>query len=203
MPFSTNAIIKVIQSRRVDKKMKRFAPKLVLSFGLSALLLAGCSSAASTTSTNNTAVSDLTKKVDAVQQFVDVQKKSVNPGLGTVMIEYSQRFSKAWFAAQAKNWDLVKYQVNEMKEIQETGEIDRPNNANSLKAFEAGFLDPLQKAAENKDMTAFSAAYDKAILGCNSCHTGTKNSEFSSFKFVKIQKPKTPPVDYLDYEGQK
>ena len=183
--------------------MKRFSPKLVLTFGLSAILLAGCSSATSTTSTNNTAVSDLTKKVDAVQQFVDVQKKSVNPGLGTVMIEYSQRFSKAWFAAQAKNWDLVKYQVSEMKEIQETGEIDRPNNANSLKAFEAGFLDPLQKAAENKDMTAFSAAYDKAILGCNSCHAGTKNSEFSSFKFVNIQKPKTPPVDYLDYEGQK
>lgn len=95
--------------------MKRFSPKWVLAFGLSAVLFAGCSSATSTTSNNNTAISNLTKKVNDMQKFVDVQKKSVNPGLGTVMIEYSQRFSKAWFAAQSKSWDLVKYQVSEGK----------------------------------------------------------------------------------------
>jgi iron uptake system EfeUOB component EfeO/EfeM len=184
--------------------MRSFSPKLALILGLSTVLFVGCSSATSSNNTaNSTAVSDLSKKVDDVQKFVDVQKKSVNPGLGTIMIEYSQRFSKAWYAAQAQNWDLAKYQIVEMREIQETGEVDRPNFANSLKAFEAGFLDPLEKAADNKNMNDFSAAYDKAILGCNSCHAGQKNAEFSNFKFIKIQKPKNPPVDYMDFEGQK
>src|SRR6266498_33687 len=32
---------------------------------------------------------------------------NIQPGLGTVMIEYSIRFDNLWFAADAGNWDMV------------------------------------------------------------------------------------------------
>ena len=56
-----------------------------------------------------------------LQQLSDIQ-----PGLGTIMIEYSHRMSAMWFAEQAGNWDFADYQLIEMREIQEVGETTRP-----------------------------------------------------------------------------
>src|SRR6266545_4171438 len=54
---------------------------------------------------------------------------NIQPGLGTVMIEYGNRLARLWFAASADNWDMAKYQLDEMIEIQEVGETTRPNRA--------------------------------------------------------------------------
>ena len=43
---------------------------------------------------------------------------AIQPGLGTVMIEYSNRAGDVYYAAQANNWGLAAYQFNEMTEIQ-------------------------------------------------------------------------------------
>src|SRR5438477_9353097 len=53
----------------------------------------------------------------------------IQPGLGTVMVEYGHRMAAVWFAGEAGNWDMAHYQVIEMREIQETGEITRPPRA--------------------------------------------------------------------------
>jgi len=39
---------------------------------------------------------------------------AIQPGLGTVMIEYSNRAGNVYYAAQAGNWGLAAYQLNEM-----------------------------------------------------------------------------------------
>ncbi len=76
---------------------------------------------------------------------------AIQPGLGTVMIEYANRYSDIYYAAKGGNWPLAAYQLKEMREIQEVGETTRPGRADALKAFEQSFLDPLEKTIEAKD----------------------------------------------------
>jgi hypothetical protein len=116
---------------------------------------------------------------------------AIQPGLGTVMIEYGHRMAAVWFAGEAGNWDMVHYQIIEMREIQEVGETTRPARAQALKSFESSFLDPLDDAVTAKDKTKFETAYNSAIQGCNSCHGAQTSADFpQSFKFVKVQVPK-------------
>lgn len=169
------------------------------------LVVAGCGTTKAPAPSQTAATSpDLATKVDALQKDMDLQKKSINPGLGTVMIEYNDRMGRLWFAGEAGNWDMVKYQILEMKEIQETGEVDRPARAEALKGFEKGYLDPITATADKKDKAAFETAYDKTIAGCNACHVGQKSTDFTGgYKFVKIVKPTQPPTVNVDYAGQK
>jgi hypothetical protein len=95
------------------------------------------------------------------------------------MIEYGMRMDNLWFAAQSANWDMVHYQIVEMKEIQEVGEITRSNFASLLKTFENNYLDALDRSATtSKDLQAFAATYDNAVSGCNSCHAAASSAAF-------------------------
>ncbi len=142
------------------------------------------------------------KMVNAKFNTVDTSLAlwSIQPGLGTVMMEYSNRLVRVWYAANADNWDMAKYQVGEMTEIQEVGETTRPSRAPVLKSFEDGFLKPLDKAIDSKDKTAFKTAFDKAITGCNACHAAAKGTEWSSFAFVEVQQPKTDPASFVQWK---
>lgn len=138
----------------------------------------------------------------------------IQPGLGTVMIEYGTRMNNAWYAAHAStpNWDMVLYQVTEMTEIQEVGEITRPGRATLLKNFEQQYLTTatnslieVAKAAQagTKTVTDFETAYDAAIVGCNACHAGSTSSDFpNGYKFVKVMRPTAPGLHNLDWLGQ-
>ncbi len=128
---------------------------------------------------------------------------AIQPGLGTVMIEYGNRFSRLYFAAKAGNWDMAKYQVDEMREIQEVGEITRPGRAPMLKAFESNFLDALDKAVQGKDSNAFNTAYNQAVAGCNGCHAASSGANWKSYNYVKIQVPNADNSDYVIWNASK
>jgi hypothetical protein len=167
--------------------------------------LAGCSSNPAPAATTTPAVSPLTidtKITTAHSPLTLSQIANIQPGLGTVMIEYGQRFNNLWFAAQKGNWDMVHYQYLEMLEIQEVGETTRANRADMLKGFESGFLNAVDKASAAKDMTAFTSAYDAAINGCNSCHAASSSADFKTYKFVKIIRPTAPDFNNVDWAGQ-
>jgi len=115
------------------------------------------------------------------------QIAGIQPGLGTVMIEYGQRYYMMYYAAKAGNWELAKYQLKEAREIQEVGETTRPGRAPLLKAFEAGYLDPLDKAIDAKDWNQFQTAYNNGVIGCNNCHTST------GYPFIQFTLPPSPP----------
>jgi len=125
----------------------------------------------------------------------------IQPGLGTVMIEYGNRLSRLWFAANADNWDMAKYQLDEMTEIQEVGETTRPKRAPVLKAFEEGYLKPMDTAIAAKDKPAFTKAFNAAITGCNACHAAATGTNWTSYKYVEIQTPKIDPATYIDWKG--
>ncbi len=125
----------------------------------------------------------------------------IQPGLGTVMMEYGNRLSRLWFAANADNWDMAKYQLDEMLEIQEVGETTRPNRAPALKAFEASYLKPMDAAIAAKDKAAFAKAFTATITGCNACHSAQTAANWSSYKFVEVQVPNINPAAYIDWNG--
>lgn len=110
----------------------------------------------------------------------------LQPGLGTVMIEYGARYTNAYYAARGGNWDLASYQIKEAREIQEVGETTRPARAQALKAFEKSYLDPLDEAIKAKDFKKFDAAFKAGIRGCNGCHMS------QGFPYIKYQLPKGP-----------
>src|SRR6266498_2123601 len=128
---------------------------------------------------------------------------NIQPGLGTVMIEYGNRLARLWFAANSDNWDMAKYQLDEMIEIQEVGETTRPNRAAPLKAFEDGYLTALDQAIAAQDAQAFDTAYTAAATGCNACHAASKGTNWSSYQFVKIQTPTADNNDYLVWAAAK
>jgi len=110
----------------------------------------------------------------------------IQPGLGTVMIEYGSRYTNLYYAAKGGNWDLAAYQLKEAREIQEVGETTRPARASALKAFETSYLDPLDAAIKAKEFKKFDKAFKDGIEGCNGCHAG------QGFPYIKYQLPKAP-----------
>jgi hypothetical protein len=147
-------------------------------------------------------VNDLFNKVDRSVALWNIQ-----PGLGTVMIEYSNRFSRLWFSANAANWDMAKYQLDEMTEIQEVGETTRPGRSPMLKAFEDKYLAALDKAVLAKDKSAFTTAFNDAITGCNACHAASSGAakdagyNWKSYQYVKVEVPTIDPAPYIDWKG--
>jgi superoxide dismutase len=112
----------------------------------------------------------------------------IQPGLGSVMIEYSDRFTNTYYAAKGGNWDLAAYQLKEALEIQEVGEATRPNRAGALKGFETAFVGNLDAAIKAKDFGKFDAAFKAAVQGCNGCHAG------QGFAYIKYELPAAPPA---------
>ncbi len=107
----------------------------------------------------------------------------IQPGLGTVMMEYGARYTNMYYAAKGGNWDLAAYQLKEAREIQEVGETTRPARAEALKAFEKFYLDPLEKAITAKNFATFDKAFKNGITGCNGCHAA------QGFPYIKYQLP--------------
>lgn len=126
---------------------------------------------------------------DWLKGSVDEKLKTLaelQPGVGTVMIEYSGRYTNAYYAAKGGNWGLAGYQIKEAREIQEVGETTRPARAAALKAFESAYLDPIDKAIEAKDFKKFEVAFKAGIQGCNGCHAS------NGFPYIKYELPKAP-----------
>jgi cytochrome c553 len=104
------------------------------------------------------------------------------------MIEYSNRAANVYYAAQAGNWGLAAYQLNEMTEIQEVAETTRPGRAKALRAFEKSALRPLAKDIVNQDNTAFRADFDRMVTQCNGCHRA------NGYGFISYRLPDRPAM---------
>ena len=139
---------------------------------------------------------------DKIKVLGDIQ-----PGLGTVMQEIGRRFTAIFYAARAGNWDLANYELKELREIQEVGEITRPNRKDALISFEENFLgfdkDPqegtLQNAINKKNFAEFNRSFKSAIAGCNGCHQSTG---FSFIKYKLPAKSELPLQFFLNEQNQ-
>jgi len=121
------------------------------------------------------------------KQFTIGELAEIQPGLGSIMREFGHRFYIAYYAAKANNWELAKYQINEILEAQEIVEVTRPKYAKQLKSFENSSIKKLQNSIEKKDWKLFKQKYNETTTACNACHTA------NGHPYIKYQLPKKEP----------
>src|SRR5262249_7504088 len=120
---------------------------------------------------------------------------NIQPGLGTVMMEYGARWTNTYYAAKAGNWDLAAYQIKEALEIQEVGETTRPKRADALKTCDTAYMPRISEAIKAKDFGKFEAALKAGTKGCNGCHSS------QGFAYIEYKLPAAPPAP-LNFEAE-
>jgi hypothetical protein len=132
---------------------------------------------------------------DAAKPAMEAASPPDPPGLGEIMTLQQLRHIKLWFAGHGGNWPLADYELDELDEgFDDIGKIvgsdlvDKQVGA-SVKA--------LEKAVEDKNRTAFDAAFDQLSAGCNSCHRSLDR------KFIVIQRPTSLPYSNQNFAPQK
>lgn len=122
-------------------------------------------------------------------------------GYGDVMSDVGRRFELAGRAAAANRFELAAFEIGEMRELFE-GDLSRatlpkegPKEAlaSTAKGFVEVNLPELEKAASAKDARAFAAAFQRASVTCNGCHTS------SGHGFIQI--PSVPGKSVPDLEA--
>jgi hypothetical protein len=119
------------------------------------------------------------------------------PAVGTlanIMATIQLRHIKLWFAGKARNWDLLNYEAQKLVDdfvvaagfyrnlpIDNVVLVDRP-------------LKRLMEAAEKKDSSLYTKAFDELTAGCNSCHVA------GQVAYIRIQPPKSSPFSDQSYE---
>ena len=117
------------------------------------------------------------------------------PGLGEIMTLQQLRHIKLWFAGHAGNWALADYEIGELNEGFE--DVDKLLGGGTVDKMVGAPLKELQKAIDDKNSTAFAAAYDRLSAGCNSCHHALDHA------FIAIQRPTSLPYSDQAFAPQK
>jgi hypothetical protein len=112
------------------------------------------------------------------------------PGLGEIMTLNQIRHAKLWWAAQAGNWPLAEYEVNELEEgfkdavhFHPTHKTSSVSLAEVIPVMTSSPMRSLRSAIEAKDVVRFAEAYDSLTKACNSCHQAT------NFGFNVVTRP--------------
>ena len=119
--------------------------------------------------------------------------ESAVPSPGLFMSAVQLHFAKLHFAAEARNWDLARFERGEMLENLEVVAALVPEEhgvgiAGMIDAFKNTQLAALKEAIDLKDRGLFREAYRDSMLMCNACHQATGRS------FIVITLPTNPPV---------
>lgn len=119
--------------------------------------------------------------------------ESASADVGPIMSGIQLDFAKLYYAGEARNWDLARFERDEVVEGLTTVAALRPqengvNLAGIVQAFTNGPLASLQNAIGVYDRPMFRKAYSDSIMMCNACHTSTGRP------FIVIQIPTNPPV---------
>lgn len=120
------------------------------------------------------------------------QNEPFKPGLGEIMTLQQMRHLKLWFAAQAGNWGLADYELDELKEGFEDVTKYYPTKDDAptgpmAEAVVAKEVADVAKAIEAKDKKTFAGAFDRLTASCNACHQASKHA------FIVVQRPAGNP----------
>jgi hypothetical protein len=111
------------------------------------------------------------------------------PGMGRLMPEVGARVWKLWYAAQAGNWPLANYQLEEAVALMELGAFVRPKYDTTMSRFLTDDLGPVRAAVENADWPAFEAAFAPMVDAANRYH------DLYNKGFIRWRLPDQPPPD--------
>ena len=111
------------------------------------------------------------------------------PGMAEIMPLVGDRIWKCYYAAQAKNQPLARFQLKEAVNLMEKGAFLRPKYHENMESFIATELDAVKKAIESSDWDAFEPAFHTMIDAANAYH------DFYDKSFLQWKIPSEPPPD--------
>jgi hypothetical protein len=123
------------------------------------------------------------------------QLAELQPGLGTLMRDISDRYWILYYAAKGGNWALAAYQLRGLRSLYKKGGMTRPKYQGLLNQYAQEIFDPLQRHIEARDFAAFERVYSAGIELANQMHGATKHGE------IIWKLPATPPP-HLDLGPQ-
>jgi hypothetical protein len=134
-----------------------------------------------------------------LQLTVDSLKAQI-PGLGEYMTTIQLHTAKLWFAAEASNWKLAKYELDELAETMEAAELlhARRNNIDIslfLRGVRIAQVPLLEQSLERKSVPAFRDAYRQTLVACNACHRP------AGYDFIRIVTPSREPVTNQEWSA--
>lgn len=115
------------------------------------------------------------------------QLAELQPGLGTLMRDVSDRYWILYYAARGGNWALAAYQLRGLRSLYQKGSVTRPKYRAMLEKFAGEIFDPLQQHIEARDFAAFERVYQAGITLANQMHVATRHGE------IVWKLPPTPP----------
>jgi hypothetical protein len=116
-------------------------------------------------------------------------------GLGEIMTLQQLRHIKLWFAGRGGNWALADYEVGELNEGFE--DVEKLLGGDIVDKMIGAPMKALQKAVDDKNRSAFIAAYDNLSAGCNNCHRTLDHG------FIAIKRPSVLPYSDQSFAPQK
>jgi hypothetical protein len=123
------------------------------------------------------------------------QIASMQPGLGRLMPEVSQRYHIAYYAARGGNWGLARHQLRELAGLLQLGAVTRPKYETQLTAFQRVHVTALLEAVDRHDVASFEQAFHRATEVANIYHQATGHPE------IIWRLPPTPP-EHLELAPQ-
>lgn len=167
---------------------------IVLGLLIVSVLVIGLwmSSTASEVEHLKTSVGEFSDSVQTLLATLDSLKEQM-PGLGDYMSTIQLHTAKLWFAAQAANWELVRFELHELDETIEAAEMlhatkNNVNISSVLQSMRETQLFQMSQASDEKDLNAFKRIYGQTIEACNGCHRP------AGYAFIHITHPSAPPV---------
>lgn len=140
------------------------------------------------------------KLADVQKQLAQIQRDAFKPGLGEIMLMNQIRHAKLWFAGENGNWDLAKYELDEIKEGLADAAKYNPVHEDAPKPlteliprFMNVPVQRLEQAIANKDAEKFASAFDTLSASCNGCHQAAEH------RFNVIKRPAAPPLSNQDF----
>lgn len=124
------------------------------------------------------------KKTMTVEDIAMVQ-----PGLARIMPEIGNRTWKMYYAAEARNWPLAKFQWKEVRGLFELGAFMRPKHEDAINKYLEENWSTLQGPIEREDFATFDKAFNECIDMANAYHD-QKDKPYIHWKL-----PDTPPPD--------
>jgi hypothetical protein len=132
--------------------------------------------------------------------------KTVVPDQAHAMSDVGQHFTNLWFAAEAGNWPLAQFCLDETRshlrwavriipkrKDAEGREIDL---GGILGGLETSTLKDLDQAVKAKDKEKFALGYKAQIDACMSCHKA------SNKPFIRLRTPEKPDSNILDFKPE-
>ena len=117
------------------------------------------------------------------------QLAAMQPGLARLMPEIGNRVWKLYYAAQAKNWPLARFQLKEARKLMELAALTRPKYEKSLGQYIEKQVAPMMAALDAEDLERFNRefviAVDEAIAYL----------EAYGKPFLRWKVPSQPPPD--------